>query len=94
MKLEYFTVFTSNSDKLGMLGPVAGDIVAFYTFAKSLIEDFSSLYEGERVLQTVGEARRFYKELAEILTTARERGNGAVETLRQIEKEKLCRIFK
>ncbi len=89
VKLEYFTVFSSNSDKLGMLGPAAADIVTFYTFVKSIMEDFSSLYEGERTLATVGEGRRFFKELAEIFAVARDRGNRAIEALRQIEQEKL-----
>lgn len=49
---DYFTVFTSLSPKLGLLGDLSGRVVRFYSICKSLIDELHAFKENrEKIME-------------------------------------------
>jgi hypothetical protein len=81
---DYFVVFTSNTDKLGLLpSELAEGVAIFYTLCKSFIEDMAPESFEPRTFQ---EAERLLSEQVSMLENILERGDWLVAGLRKLSR--------
>lgn len=100
---DYFSVFSALSPKLGLLGPLATDVVLVYAGTKSLFEDINALRERSRpVLEgrekvTIEQARAYLLfvtiSINQLLKETIQMGTKTIAALADFAERRWLKIF-